>query len=325
METEKNRFFNYFKNPIGWLIAGSGVLILGACFAVWMSLASCGGKPMDFKTMAEDESPDADGRPILRVAVSAMVSPKMALIYYEDFLRLVGGRLGRRTQLLQRQTYAEVNNMLRDGQVDLAFVCSGPYVTGKKEFGMKLLAVPVVNGQVVYHSYVIVPKDSPARSFADLKGKRFAFTDPDSNTGHMSPVHMLAKKGLTPGEFFGSTSFTYSHDNSIRAVASGAADGAAIDSLVLEILTEIEPEMTSRTKIIGKSAPYGIPPVAVSPHLDKETAGKLQDIFLNIHEDKSGAVLLRRMRIEKFVKGRDSSYDTVREMHRFVEARKVPK
>jgi len=41
----------------------------------------------------------------------------------------------------------------------------------------------------VYHSYIITALDGPIESWDDLRGKRFAFTDPSSNTGCLVHIH----------------------------------------------------------------------------------------------------------------------------------------
>ena len=84
----------------------------------------------------------------------------------------------------------------------------------------------------MYHSYFIVNTNSSIQSFDALKGKTFAFTDPHSNTGCLVPTYVLAKRGETPDSFFKEAFFNNSHDNSIKAVAQGLSDGAAVDSLI---------------------------------------------------------------------------------------------
>ena len=138
-----------------------------------------------------------DDRPVLRIAVAAMISPKATQRYYNDLLTLIGDKLGMRSLFLQRKTYAEVNQLLKKKDIDVAFVCSGPYVTGHSEFGMELLVVPVAYGKKVYYSYIIVGKNSPIQTFEDLRDKKFVFTDPHSNTGKLVPTYMLALRGET--------------------------------------------------------------------------------------------------------------------------------
>ncbi len=256
--------------------------------------------------------------PTLRVAIAAMISPETTKQYYGDLMRLIGKRLGRRTVFLQRKTYAEVNHLLEAKEVDIAFVCAGPYVDGHDKFGMEILAVPVVNGERYYRSLFIVHRDSDIQNFDDLKGKRFAFTDPDSNTGRLVPRFVLAERGTTAEKFFRETFFTNSHDNSIKAVADGLADGAAVDSLVWEFMKSTEPEIVGRTRVVHSSPRYGIPPVVVHPHMADGVKKELRETFVSLHGDATASPLLRELRIERFEDGKDEAYDKVREMRDWV-------
>jgi len=215
---------------------------------------------------------------------------------------------------VQRKTYAEVNDLVEERLVDLAFVCSGPYVTGNEKFGMEIVAVPVVKGEKYYHSYIIAGKDSPINSLADLRGKRFAFTDPDSNTGSLVPRYMLAQRDETPETFFKYTFYTHSHDNSIRAVADGRADGAAVDSLIWEFLDASDPEYAGLTKVVEKSPPYGIPPVVVHPGTDPALKKKLRDVLMTLREDPEGKAILVSLGIDRFGAPDKGAYDEVKRM-----------
>ena len=257
---------------------------------------------------------DATSANTLRVAIAAMISPDKTRQQYEELLNLVGQHVGRSVDLTQKKTYAEVNDMVDRKMLDLAFVCSGPYVLGKRKFGMEILVVPVAYGKKVYYSYIIAGAGGKLAAFDDLRGKTFAFTDPNSNTGCVVPRYMLGLRGETPETFFKSTSRTYSHDNSIRAVAENVADGAAVDSLIWEYLNATDPAYTSRTRIIEKSPPYGIPPIVVNPSLDLRLKSELKGVFLNLHKDPEAAALLRKMGIDRFEEGDDAMYDSVRAM-----------
>jgi phosphonate transport system substrate-binding protein len=293
-------------------------LVALACIAVvaWFAFRGPSSLPLvDFgrATVSMPESA-APSRPEIRVAVAAMISPGTTQRYYEDILRLIGEKVGARTVFTQRRTYAEVNDMLESRQIDLAFVCSGPYVLGHAKFGMEMIAVPVVNGGKVYYSYILARTNAPYRSFSELKGRKFAFTDPDSNTGCLVPRFMLARMRQTPESFFGETFFTHSHDNSIRAVAEGLADGAAVDSLIWEFMNATDPTYTSRTRILEKSPPYGIPPVVVHPDMDARMKDRLKSALFSLHQDPQGVALLAQLKIERFDEGDDAMYASVREM-----------
>lgn len=258
----------------------------------------------------------------VRIAVGGMITPREGMVYYRDFLRYVQEKIGVKVVYVDREGYAEINEMLKDGFLDAAFVCSGPYVDGHAQFGLELLAAPQAYGQTVYHSYVIVPKGSPVRSFAELRGKRFAFTDPLSNSGKLVPTYMLARMNETPKSFFKEFVFTKAHDKSIKAVAQQAVDGAAVDSLIWEFLNATNPEFTAQTRIVEKSPPYAIPPVVVPGNLAPELKARLRGAFLNAHTDPTGREMLRKMKIDRFVPIEDGAYDSVRAMQAWIAGRK---
>lgn len=252
--------------------------------------------------------------PPLRVAIASILSPAKNLESYHHLLAYLERRLKRPVELVQRMTYAEVNDLMRTRQIDMAFVCTLPYIEGKKEFGMELLVAPQIRDQTVYYSYLIVHKESPVRSLMDLKGKAFAFSDPLSNSGHLVPTYQLSLMGTTPDAFFSRYVFTYSHDNSIVAVADRLVDGAAVDSLVYDFVAAKDPDLIAKTKIVARWGPYGIPPVVVHPGLDPSLKEKLRALFLNMHRDLEGREILNDLFIDRFVPIQDEAYDSIRRM-----------
>lgn len=256
---------------------------------------------------------------ILRMAVAPVISPRETFnSRYRDLLDYVGGKLGLPVELVQGKTYAEINDMVRAGDVTFAFVCTNPYLQGKDDFGMELLAVPEVNGETIYYSYLVVRADSSLDSLADLRDHTFAFSDPLSNSGRLAPVYQLALMGETPESFFARSIFTYAHDNSIKAVAENLVDAAAVDSLVYDYWVETGSNYTSRTKVIEKWGPFGINPVVVRPGLDPALKARLREVLLGMDEDAAGREILKSLFINRFVVADERIYDSVRDMREVV-------
>lgn len=252
----------------------------------------------------------------LRIAVGGMITPKEGFAYYREFLDYIALRLGQTVQYVDAENYEDINRKLQKGELDAGFVCSGPYVDGKKEFGLELVAAPRAYGTTVYYAYIIVPKNSSLNSLEELKGKRFAFTDPLSNTGKLVPEYILKRKGYTPERFFGKLVYSGSHDKSIAAVNQGLLDGASVDSLIWEYANRMRPEQTANTRIIARSEPYAIPPFVVRPGLAPEVKRALKQILVEAHTDPRAKPILTRMMIERFEEIDDKAYDSIREMKR---------
>jgi phosphonate transport system substrate-binding protein len=258
------------------------------------------------------------------IGVANILSPAETVTYYEDLFEYLSEKLGREVRLVQRNTYTQMNELLRLGRVDVAFVCSRAYISGARQFGLQLLAVPVVYDEgPVYYSYIIVNRDSGINSFAELRGRSFAFSDPLSNSGELYPRYLLAEMNETPDTFFSHYFYTYSHDKSIEAVASGIVDGAAVDSLIWDYKNVTEPWITSRTRIIQVSPPFGIPPVVASPYSDKELVAKIKEVLLRMHEDAEGRRILEKLHIKRFIPPENVSYASIEEMVYVVEGKNV--
>jgi len=258
---------------------------------------------------ASDDSP-------LRIAVGAMASPKESFIYYRKLLDYIGEKLGEKVELVQRKSYGEINDLLGKGQIDFAFICSGPYVAGSEEFGFELLAIPEIRGSHFYQSYLIVNKNSPFEDLADLRNRTFAFTDPDSLTGRLVPTQWILQAHDSPESFFDRIIYTYSHDNSILAVAKGLVDGAAVDGLIWEYYQQANPVWTSRTRVIKKSEPYGIPPVVAARTVSAQNREKVGKLLLEMHLDPAGREILQNLMIDRFVAPEEDWYEGIGKIHR---------
>lgn len=272
-------------------------------------------KKVDFTQKTDNEKKDSTPvREPLRVAVAAMISPKETFIYYREIIDYIGAKLNRETLLVQRKTYGEVNGLLARNGIDLAFICSGPYVMGSDTAGFSAIATPVIHGKPMYQSYLIVHKDSPYQTIEDLKGKTFAFTDPDSNSGSLVPRYWLKQLGTRPEDFFHSITYTYSHDNAIMAVAKQLVDAAAVDGHYWEYYQQRNSYYSGKTRVIKQSEPFGSPPIVVSNALAPDLKKALASILLHMHEDPDGRRILAGLMIERFEKPRAEWYAPIRAM-----------
>ena len=293
-----------------YIIGALTVVLLIGAFWFWQNQKD---------TVKIKSSEDFGASTELRIGVAAMITPSEGRRYYEDLANWLAKKTNKEPKLIFKKSYQEMNDAIEAKEVDIAFICAGPYVEGKKKFDLELLAAPMVNGKTTYNSYIIVNADSSISKFSDLKGKTFAFTDEQSNTGKLVPTYMIAKLGETPETFFSKFIYTGSHDASISAVANNIVDGAAIDSLIYDYLKKRRPGLISSTKIIEVSPPFGIPMVVARPDLNQDLKSKLRSFLLSADSDPQIKNVLANMEIEKFTIIDDSAYNSIREMINFVE------
>ena len=226
---------------------------------------------------------------------------------------------GREVQLVQRRTYEEITALLLSGKLTAAWICGYPLVQYRQQ--LSLVAVPLWRKEPLYSSYLIVPEGREAQGINDLKGDLHAFSDPNSNSGYLVTAAVLAGMGFRPEAFFREVIFTYGHRNVVRAVASGLAQSGSVDGYVWEVMASIEPDLTSRTRVIRKSELLGFPPVAC---LANQSASVDVDLvrraLLAMRDDPEGRAVLSMLRRDGFTEEPQSLFDPIAAKMRLVRS-----
>jgi phosphonate transport system substrate-binding protein len=229
----------------------------------------------------------------------------------------LAARLGRPVEFVQRGSYRETVDLLRQGKLDFAWVCGYPFVRHRAH--MRLLAVPLHHGRPLYRSYLIVPAaDRETRSLLDLRGRIFAYSDPDSNSGFLFPNYRLLQLKERPGAFFGKAFFTWAHRKVVEAVGSRLAQGGSVDGYVWETLAKFVPELTGKTRVAERSPEFGFPPVVAHPSVPAAEFATVQRTLLEMTLDPQGRVLLGELNLDGFAAGEDALFDSIAHMARVV-------
>jgi len=258
--------------------------------------------------------PSSAAGPTIRIAMTpAFLHDQHAMLaQWRDYLQT---HTKRPVEFIQRDRYRETIDLLQQQKVDFAWVCDYPYLVLKKD--VNLLAVALHQGKPSYQAYLIVSiSDTTTRRIADLKNTIFAFADPYSNTGYLSPRFEIQRSGADPATFFKRTFFTWSHRKVIDAVASGVAQGASVDSYVWESLAKVRPDITAKTRIAWKSELYGFPPMVAQRNVPAADFALMQGVLMNMQNNAQGRNLLNRLNLDGFIKGSPKLYDGVAEMMR---------
>ncbi|KYZ75617.1 phosphonate ABC transporter substrate-binding protein [Anaerosporomusa subterranea] len=252
----------------------------------------------------------------LRVAISSVLLPQETVVYYRSIANFLGWHVDRPVILIQRKSYAEIALLLLNGGADIAFFSSGEYANYSGFDEIEMLASQQRMGQPYYQGYIVVSKDSEIRKISDLKGKTVAFTDPLSYSGYTFLVHMLRQKNQTPETFFGRYIYTYSHDNSFRAVANKVVDAAPVTRLVYDRAKQKQPELAEAVKIIAVSPAAGIGPVVAGKSVSQGQREILRKALLTMHESPQMTPALQGLLIDRFVPPQPELFEPIRRMLR---------
>ena len=84
-------------------------------------------------------------------------------------------------------SYAAVIEAMGAGKVDIGWLATFSYVLGKDKYDFDLLLIVVRFGSPFFRGQIVVNAKSEIKSLADLEGKKFAYVDPASSSGHLYP------------------------------------------------------------------------------------------------------------------------------------------
>lgn len=296
---------------LGMLLLSGGA-VLTSC-----SGADVGGSSEAIPLFVEREGGDAtvsdNAADTVKVAFAALVSPQESFYKYQNLVNYLEERIGRRIEVVRRQTYQEVNDLLGTGEVDFGFICSLSYVMGLDEGTLVGIAAPVIGGSSFYRSYLICRTDSGCNMLEDLEGKTFAFTDPLSYTGRLSMLKLLHDQVGADEEFFREVFYTYSHDSSVHAVHLGIVDAASVDGLVYDELAAAQSDLVGNVHVIYKGPAAGMPPVVSSALADDGLRATFQNALLDMGGDERGRVILEELGYDRFEVPDDTNYEVIRE------------
>jgi phosphonate transport system substrate-binding protein len=258
---------------------------------------------------------------IERLRFGTYLAPNIMPVY-EAVTEEVGRRLGMATELVVETSYESC----REDRNEVCFVCSLPYVTFEREGVSPAVpvAAPVLvgeryGGRPIYFSDVIVHRDSPFRSFADLRGRSWAFNEPLSWSGYGITRYHLVRLGETEG-YFGEVVEAGFHEESIRLVAKGQVDASAIDSQVLAVAMRDDRDLADSLRIVESLGPSTIQPVAVSKRVPLHLRQAVVEVLLAMGDDPAPRERLELGLVERFVPAAPSSYDDIRAMLDATEA-----
>lgn len=150
-----------------------------------------------------------------------------------------------------------------EGEADVGFVCAPSlfWLREMEDPPVELIqAAPVFGdgrapGRSVYFSEVVVRRESPVKSFLDLRSSSWAYNDPCSLSGYYNLLKKLAEMGDDEG-FFGRVCCSGSHLESMGMICRGEADAAAIDSNVLRIKLKSSPPLGEQLQVIESWGPF---------------------------------------------------------------------
>jgi phosphate/phosphite/phosphonate ABC transporter binding protein len=216
-------------------------------------------------------------------------------------------------------TYDELEQAMTGGQIDLAWLPPLVFARLDQRAVATALATVVRPGDA-YWSVLLTSRVSGITEIHvdQLRGRRIAWVDPLSASGHIVPRLALAARGIDPRLTFASEVFAGSHQEALLAALDGRVDVAATFARCDDqgrvvhgpwIEAGLPPDDVVLLALLGE-----VPPdlIAANRRLPQEMRDAIRDAMIDLsHDESMGPPLQAIFGGTRFVAGAPASYSAL--------------
>ena len=251
---------------------------------------------------------------VLRMGLIPADDAEQMLRDYEPIRLYLEEKLGIPVEITVTSDYTAAIEAMRSKHIEMAWFGPFSYILAADVAGGEAIVNGVrrSDGKSDYHSIIVTRSDSGIKTWADLKGKSFAFVDPASTSGNLIPRKMLMENGINPDKDFKTVYYAGTHNAVELAIANKKVDaGADSDNSYATMVAEgqIDPKVN---KIIYTSPSIPGSPIAVRNDLPQDLKQKIKNALITMDEQTIHKVS-GWGNIAKYKEVKDSDYDIIRE------------
>jgi phosphate/phosphite/phosphonate ABC transporter binding protein len=235
------------------------------------------------------------------------------------FTRALEERLGLYVVERNVATYDELEQAMVGGRIDLAWL--PPLVYARLDERAIARAVATVDRPgAAFWSVLITSRDSIVLHLdvEQLRGRRIAWVDPLSASGHLVARLGLSARGIDPRTTFSAESFAGSHAEALRAVLDGRVDVAATfarcdaDGRIVHGPWAEAGVESERVRVLGLLGEVPPDVIAACHQLPDEVHAAIGAAMVDLSRDASlGPALQAIFGGTKFVPGTPASYSAL--------------
>lgn len=232
--------------------------------------------------------------------------------------------LGVPVELVSASSYQGIITAMANDQLEFAGFGPKSYVEAASRAEAEALLVELnIEGERGYRCIFIVPAASPITSIAEARGKRFAFTDPNSTSGWLIPAMVLLDLTGEPAErYFGQIAFSGAHSTSMLQVASGDIDIAATNDLDLNKAVTKGTLRGDAVRVIHRTDMIPGAPFAAR----RDLPGSLKQAFVAaMLEMSKDAAVREALQNGGYEPVTDGAYDVIRASQKFMADQEAAK
>jgi phosphate/phosphite/phosphonate ABC transporter binding protein len=231
---------------------------------------------------------------------------------YRKFAPLTGylsGKLGKKVELKVGLDFRSAIHDIGTGVTQMCYMGPSTYIKAHSQFKVKVLVKTMRKGSPFYHSVIISKTEGPIKRLEDIKGRSFAFGDPDSISSHILPRSMLTEGGVDLSDLL-FYNYLGHHDDVAMAVLSGEYDAGA----VMESIAEKYKEKGLRLIKYSNDIPEFN--ISVTANITEDEVKRIKSALLSLNEADSEVLSILQSidgQYTGLVEASDKDYDGIRD------------
>lgn len=253
----------------------------------------------------------------LILGVHPYLPPKDLIKRFEPLASYLGKAIGRPVEVRIGRNYDDHIEAIGKERIDIAFMGPVSYIKLVEHHGKKpILARLETNGLPTFRGAIVTRRESPLKNLAELKGKRFAFGDPDSTMSHLVPEHMLLMAGVRRKDL-AEYRFLGGHHNVVLAVLAGDFDAGAVKDEVFQ-------EYAAKgLRALADSPAFSDHVFVTRATLPADTVQTLRAALLRLKALPEGAAIMQSIKkdMTALIPAADNDYDNLRTVVKALESR----
>lgn len=229
----------------------------------------------------------------------------------ENLVQYLEKRLGVPIEVKTASDYAGVITGMQFKHIDFAYFGPKSYVEAAKRANAEAFVVEVNrDGTAGYYGVIITKKGSGLKTMADIKGKTWAFTDPNSTSGTLVPtVYFYKELKIDPEKYFSKVIYSGSHEASMLSVKNGKVDAASTNDIDMARGDGKRWKANEDFEIIWKSKLIPASPMAYRKDIPASLKKALKEAFV-AYKDPVG---LDKLKLKGYTEGSDELFDPIRD------------
>lgn len=249
-------------------------------------------------------SPTTARAETFKVGIVPQFEPQLLAEIWMPILEELGQRTGHDFVMVGSPRISEFEQSFLEGEFDFAYMNPFHYLKAAEDQGY----IPLVrDGDRQLFGVLVVDKDAPLDSVADLDGQVIAFPSPNAlgaallMRSDLERVHDITYEAR----------YVATHSSAYLNVALGEADAAGG---VMATLKSLDPAIRDRLRVIYETTRLPPHPFVAHARVDVTVAETVRDALIEMAKTDRGGALLHRVPFLDVVPAVAEDYDVLRDL-----------